>query len=62
MSVSILCRDGNDTPRLRDYGRGEAYTPMYATALALGWKDLLGEDFAPTSITLNRRYATLQVD
>lgn len=55
MSVCMLCRDGNDTPRLRDYGRGEAYTPMYATALALGWKDLLGEDFAPTSITLNRR-------
>lgn len=53
----VLMMDGNDTPRLTDYpGRGDGLTPMYETALRLGWHDLLGPDYAPTSITLNRRY------
>ena len=36
---------------------GKAYTPMYrAMTQKLAYRDCLGENFGPTSITLNRRY------
>lgn len=58
----VLMMDGNDTPHLAAYGPhrcaagGGAHTPMYrALTQDLGWRDCLGEDFGPTSITLARR-------
>jgi len=36
---------------------GKAYTPMYrAMTQELGYRDCLGEEYGPTSITLSRRY------
>ena len=53
----VLLMDGNDTPSLAAYGRGDALTPFYkALVTELGWTDLLGQDYGPTSITLQRRY------
>jgi len=69
---TLIMMDGNDTPHLSCYGPhravvgeieeggkegGKVYTPMYQTmAQELGHVDCLGEDYGPTSITLNRRY------
>ena len=57
----LIVMDGNDTPHLSTYGEhrqnGETHTPMYkAMTQELGYTDCLGEDYGPTSITLNRRF------
>jgi hypothetical protein len=58
----VLMMDGNEAPHLAAYGPhrcapgGKAHTATYrALTQELGWKDCLGEDFGPTSITLARR-------
>ncbi len=59
----VLMMDGNEAPHLAAYGAhrcaagGGVHTAMYrALTQELGWRDCLGEDFGPTSITLARRF------
>lgn len=57
LPAAILTMDANDTPRLSWYGRGHERTPMYRTLVEdMHFEDVLGEDYGPTSVTLNRKY------